>query len=97
MLIGPRGEPVLIDIEATMFFDVEWEHAFLELRFGEDYPALRTVELDPERLAFYRLVHYLSLIAGPLQLIESDFPNAGFMRDIAEGNAVRALGEIGLG
>jgi hypothetical protein len=97
VLIGPAGEPVLIDIEATMFFDVEWEHAFLELRFGDLYPALRTVPLDPERLALYRLVHYLSLVAGPLQLIEGDFPNAAFMREIAEGNALRALGEVGLG
>ena len=40
LLIGPAGEPVLVDIEAAMFFDVEWEHAFLELRFGELYPAL---------------------------------------------------------
>src|SRR5687768_7551756 len=30
VLIGPAGEPVLVDIEAAMFFDVEWEHAFLE-------------------------------------------------------------------
>jgi hypothetical protein len=94
VLIGPAGEPVLIDIEATMFFDVEWEHAFLELRFGDLYPALRTVPLDPARLALYRLVHYLSLVAGPLQLIEGDFPNAAFMRQIAEGNAQRALREI---
>ncbi|WP_433723485.1 phosphotransferase [Actinoplanes sp. CA-051413] len=96
VLIGPGGEPVLIDIEATMFFDVEWEHAFLELRFGPLYPALRTVELDAARLALYRLVHYLSLVAGPLQLIEGDFPHAEFMREIAEGNALRALGEIGV-
>ncbi|GAA3343986.1 phosphotransferase [Amorphoplanes nipponensis] len=94
VLIGPAGEPVLIDIEAAMFFDVEWEHAFLELRFGAHYPALRTVEPDPARLALYRLVHYLSLVAGPLQLIEGDFPNAAFMREIAEGNARRALGEV---
>jgi hypothetical protein len=97
VLIGPAGEPVLVDIEAAMFFDVEWEHAFLELRFGELYPALRTVPLDPDRLALYRLVHYLSLVAGPLQLIEGDFPNAAFMRRIAEGNAQRALGEVGIG
>jgi hypothetical protein len=96
VLIGPGGEPVLIDIEATMFFDVEWEHAFLELRFGPLYPALRTVELDAARLALYRLVHYLSLVAGPLQLIEGDFPHAEFMREIAEGNALRALAEIGV-
>ena len=97
VLIGPAGEPVLIDIEATMHFDVEWEHAFLELRFGPLYPALRTVELDPDRLALYRLVHYLSLVAGPLQLIEGDFPDVTFMREIAEGNAQRALHEVGLG
>ncbi len=96
VLIGPAGEPVLVDIEAAMFFDVEWEHAFLELRFGEHYPTLRTVPLDPARLALYRLVHYLSLVAGPLQLIEGDFPNAEFMREIAEGNARRALGEVGI-
>jgi hypothetical protein len=96
VLIGPAGEPVLVDIEATMFFDVEWEHAFLELRFGDDYPALHTVPLDPARLSFYRLVHYLSLVAGPLQLIEGDFPNVSFMREIAEGNALRALDEVGL-
>jgi hypothetical protein len=96
VLIGPGGEPVLIDIEGTMYFDVEWEHAFLELRFGSLYPALRTVELDPARLGFYRLVHYLSLVAGPLQLIEGDFPHAEFMREIAEGNALRALGEVGV-
>ena len=96
VLIGPAGEPVLVDIEAAMFFDVEWEHAFLELRFGELYPALRTVPLDPDRLALYRLVHYLSLVAGPLQLIEGDFPNVSFMREIAEGNALRALDEVGL-
>ncbi len=96
VLISRGGEPVLIDIEASMFFDVEWEHAFLELRFGELYPALRTVELDPARLALYRLVHYLSLVAGPPQLIEADFPDVAFMRGIAEGNALRALAEVGL-
>jgi hypothetical protein len=94
VLIGPAGEPVLIDIEAAMFFDVEWEHAFLELRFGSLYPALLTVPLDPARLALYRLVHYLSLVAGPLQLIEGDFPKVAFMREIAEANARRALREI---
>lgn len=94
VLIGPAGEPVLIDIEGSMFFDVEWEHAFLELRFGPLYPALRTVPLDPARLAHYRLVHYLSLVAGPLQIIEGDFPNVAGMRSIAEDNTRRALGEI---
>lgn len=28
MLVDRAGQPVLIDIEGLMFFDVEWEHAF---------------------------------------------------------------------
>jgi len=39
-------------------------------------------------------VHYLSLVAGPLQLIEGDFTDVDWMRSIAEDNTRRALGEI---
>jgi hypothetical protein len=37
VLIDAQGAPVLIDIEGLMFFDAEWEHAFLRLRFGRHY------------------------------------------------------------
>jgi len=95
VMVGPAGEPVLIDIEATMFFDVEWEHAFLELRFGPLYPQLDPVPLDQDRLSFYRLVMYLSLVAGPLLMIDGgDFPYPEGMRAIAEDNIRRTLAEL---
>lgn len=94
VLMDSAGEPVLIDIDGATVFDVEWEHAFLELRFGADYPALRTVELDPARMALYRLVHYLSLVAGPLLLLDGDFPDREPMLKIAEWNTERVLAEL---
>jgi len=97
VMVDAAGEPVLIDIEATRFFDVEWEHAFLELRFGPHYPMLRTVPLDPARLQLSRLVEYLSLVAGPLLLLDGDFPHRDFMLEIAEVNADRALACLGGG
>ena len=97
VMINSAGEVVLIDIEATMFFDVEWEHAFLELRFGPHYSMLSTVPLDPARRQLSRLVQYLSLVAGPLLLLDGDFPHRDFMLGIAEGNADRALACLGGG
>ena len=94
VMVDDAERPVLIDIEGTMFFDVEWEHAFLQLRFGPLYPELRTVELDPDRMLLYRLTQYLSLVAGPLLLIEGDFPRAEGMREIAEWNIPRVLAEL---
>ena len=91
VLIDEAGEPALIDIEATMHFDVEWEHAFLELRFGPLYPMLRTVPLDPARMQLSRLVQYLSLVAGPLLLLDGDFPRRDFMQEIAAWNTERVL------
>jgi hypothetical protein len=94
VLIDDAGRPVLIDIEGTMRFDPEWEHAFLTLRFGELYPALHTVPLDEDRLRLCRLTQYLSLVAGPLLLLDGDFPAADGMRDIAEWNIPRVLDEL---
>ena len=91
MLIDERGEPVLIDIEGLMFFDVEWEHVFLRLRFGEHYRLLREDGLDEERLRFYRLAMHLSLIAGPLRLLDGDFPDREPRLRIVEYNIDKAL------
>ncbi|MFC7481532.1 phosphotransferase [Luedemannella flava] len=38
VLIDRAGRPVLVDIEGLLFFDVEWEHAFTRMRFGDAYP-----------------------------------------------------------
>ncbi len=86
------GDLALIDIEGLMYFDVEWEHVFLRLRFGRHYDALRTDGLDEDRLHLYRLAMHLSLVAGPLRLLEvGDFHDPEFMRGIAEHNLQQAL------
>ncbi|MFD7392326.1 phosphotransferase family protein [Streptomyces sp. NPDC059852] len=91
VLVGATGRPVLIDIEGLMYFDVEWEHVFLELRFGERYQALSRPGLDPARLDLYTLATHLSLVAGPLRLLDGDFPHRDVMRGIADHNAGAAL------
>ncbi|MFE3035417.1 phosphotransferase family protein [Streptomyces canus] len=93
VLLDDRGRPALIDIEGLMYFDAEWEHVFLRLRFHERYDVLRAParDLDEDRLRLYRLALHLSLVAGPLRLIEGDFPNPEWMREIAEYNLVRVL------
>ncbi|MDX6347070.1 MAG: hypothetical protein QOF84_1860 [Streptomyces sp.] len=91
VLVDRHGQPVLIDIEGLMFFDVEWEHAFLRLRFGEHYRWLDHSDLDERRLTFYTLAMRLSLVAGPLRLLDGDFPDRDAMRGIAEHNLREAL------
>ncbi|MGC4868529.1 phosphotransferase family protein [Micromonospora sp. DT53] len=94
VLVTPTGEPVVIDIEGLSYFDVEWEHAWLQMRFGEAYPALRPVDLDPDRLELYRYAQVLSLIEGPLRIADTDFPDRRWMRDLAEWNITKALAAI---
>jgi Phosphotransferase enzyme family len=91
VLVDSRGHPVLIDIEGVMFFDTEWEHAFAGLRFGEHYRWLRPGGLDDRRLRFYRLALHLSLIAGPLRLLDGDFPDREPMMRIVAFNVEQAL------
>lgn len=91
VLIDAHGQPLLIDIEGLMFFDVEWEHVFLELRFGEHYRRLWRPGLDPARLRFYRLAMRLSLVAGPLRLLDGDFPDRELMLGIVEWNLQQVL------
>lgn len=94
VLVTSSGEPVVIDIEGLAYFDVEWEHAWLQMRFGDAYAALRPVDLDPHRLELYRYAQVLSLIEGPLRIADTDFPNRQWMLDLAERNIVKALAAI---
>ncbi|MFD9067514.1 phosphotransferase family protein [Kitasatospora purpeofusca] len=91
VLVDRLGQPVLIDIEGLMFFDVEWEHVFLRIRFGEHYQWLNRGGLDERRLAFYMLAMRLSLVAGPLRLLDGDFPDRDFMMGIVEYNLQQVL------
>ena len=84
----------MIDIEGLTYFDVEWEHAWLRMRFGDAYPLLRPVDLDPHRLEFYRYAQVLSLIEGPLRIADTDFPNRQWMLDLAERNIKKALAAL---
>jgi len=93
VLVSPAGEPVIIDFEGLTYFDVEWEHAWLQLRFGTAYPALRPVGLDPDRLELYRFAQTLSLIEGPLRIANTDFPNRQWMLDLAERNITKVLAD----
>lgn len=92
VLVDGEGEPVLIDIEGLMYFDVEWEHAFLKMRFKYHYPPLRADLLDEDRLRLYRLALHLSLTAVPMRLAGSDYPERDFMIEIAVAHARAALG-----
>lgn len=91
VLVDRLGDPVLIDIEGMMFFDVEWEHVFLKIRFGEYYRWFDRPGLDRQRLRFYELAMRLSLVAGPLRILDGDFPDRAGMAEIAEHNLRRAL------
>ncbi|WP_329586263.1 aminoglycoside phosphotransferase family protein [Kitasatospora sp. NBC_01250] len=91
VLVDRFGQPVLIDIEGLMFFDAEWEHAFLRIRFGSHHQRLDPGGLDEQRLECYLLAMRLSLVAGPLRLLDGDFPDRDFMRGIAEHNLQQAL------
>ncbi|MEU8071486.1 MULTISPECIES: aminoglycoside phosphotransferase [unclassified Micromonospora] len=94
VLVTPAGEAVMIDFEGLAYFDVEWDHAWLQMRFGETYPALRPVDLDPHRLELYRYAQTLSLIEGPLRIADTDFPDRKWMLDLAEWNINKALAAI---
>jgi hypothetical protein len=91
VLIDRQGRPVLIDIEDLMYFDVEWEHVFLKIRLHDDYRQLAVEGLDEDRIALYLLAQRLSLTAGPLRLLDGDFPDREFMQDIAEWNLNQVL------
>ncbi|MFF7158511.1 phosphotransferase [Streptomyces sp. NPDC008139] len=104
VLVDAHGTPVLIDVEGLMYFDVEWEHAFLRIRFGDHYarllpgrpapgrgPGRGGAELDGRRLRFYALAMRLSLVAGPLRLLDGDFPDRDFMLGIVEHNLRESL------
>jgi hypothetical protein len=81
----------MIDFEGLAYFDVEWDHAWLRMRFGDMYPALRPVDLHPHRLELYRYPQTLSLIEGPLRIADTDFPNRQWILYLAESNTLKAL------
>ncbi len=95
VLLDGDGQPVLIDIEGLTFFDVEWEHAFLRLRFKPaQYRLLALPAPDEARVSFYVLAQRISLIEGPLRIADTDYPDRDWMLDLAEYQVDRVLAEL---
>jgi hypothetical protein len=91
VLLDRHGEPVLIDIEGAMYFDVEVEHVWMRMRFGEHYAKLRRDGLDEDRLRLYQLCMHLDLVAGPLRIAGTAHPEHEWFRSLAERHLQRAL------
>jgi len=91
VLLDRRGEPVLIDIEGAMYFDVEAEHVWMRLRFGGHYAKLSRGGLDEDRLRFYQLCMHLALVAGPLRIAGTSHPEREWFRSLAEHHLQRVL------
>jgi hypothetical protein len=91
VMVDRRGEPVLIDIEGTNYFDVEREHVWTRMRFGEHYAPLSPGGLDEDRLRFYQLCLHVDLVAGPLRMAGSSHPEREWFRSLAEYHLQRAL------
>ncbi|WP_051084537.1 phosphotransferase family protein [Gracilibacillus lacisalsi] len=82
VLVNDHFDPYLIDIEGASFFDIEHEHSFLQLRFGDYYRYLKIDNLDPNRMLFYRFHHHISLISGGLKLLHRGFPDQEFAKGL---------------
>ncbi|GIP35662.1 aminoglycoside phosphotransferase [Paenibacillus sp. J2TS4] len=91
ILVNEKLNPLLIDIEGAMYFDIEHEHSFLEFRFGDFYRYLKNDALDPDRMLFYRFHHHISLTSGGLKLLHRGFPDQQFAKDLAEHHSKYAL------
>jgi len=91
VLLDRCGDPVLIDIEGTMYFDAEVEHTWTRMRFGEHYAKLRPAGLDEDRLRFYQLCMHLDLVAGPLRIADTNHPEREWFRGLAERHLQRVL------
>lgn len=91
VFVNKKLEPYLIDIEGAMFYDIEYEHSFLVLRFGEHYRFLKNENLDRSRMLFYKLYHHISCTAGGLKLLHRGHPNKKLAKEIADYNYRSAL------
>jgi hypothetical protein len=91
ILLDRNGDPVMIDIEGLKYFDPEWEHVFVRMRFGQNYSRLINPALDPARLSFYQLAWHLNLVAGPLRVADTGHPERDWFLELAEYHLGQAL------
>jgi len=97
VLLTQEREPVIIDIEGLTYFDVEWEHAFLRIRFKPAHLAAMCLgPRDEDRVAFYVLAQRISLIEGPLRIAATDYPDRDWMLALADYQLGRVLAELSM-
>lgn len=90
-LVDDSGAVVLLDVDNCEYHDLEREHAYLRIRFGEHYPALSCPGLDPQRMEFYTLCLHLSIAWGHRRLYTRGYPDPDSLREIYERHISRAL------
>lgn len=91
LIINNNLDPYVIDIEGAEFFDIEHEHSFLQIRFGDYYKFFENDTLDPNRMLFYRYHHYISITAGFLKLLHRGFPNQQLAKSVIKLQSENAL------
>ncbi|NJJ42010.1 phosphotransferase [Paenibacillus apii] len=91
VLVDNQLRPWLIDIEGAMFFDPEYEHSFMEFRFDNYRRYLKHTQLDPHRMAFYKLYHHISYSAGPHRLLQRGYPDSELVKQIMAFNTQSAF------
>lgn len=93
-IVNNKLVPYVIDIEGAEFFDIEYEHSFLRIRFGDHYHFFDNDTLDPYRMLFYQYYHHISLTAGFLKLLHRGFPNQQFAESVIKHQSENALSFI---
>ncbi|WP_189093418.1 phosphotransferase family protein [Deinococcus ruber] len=99
-ILIPAGTtaPSFIDLDGAHYFDVEAEHALLTVRFGDDlYTQFLTradLELDPARMAFYRLALYVSFVYAGSQFLASGYPDREWAEGLFDYNLKQVMAAI---
>ncbi|SDW45089.1 phosphotransferase family protein [Paenibacillus sp. CF384] len=91
ILLNESLEPYFIDIEGAEFFDLEYEHSFLQFRFPNYEQYLSRDDLDEQRLRFYRFCHHISCASGGLKLLQRGFPDRQLAMEIHASNLAQTL------
>jgi hypothetical protein len=72
VLVDKYDNAYLIDIEGGKYCDLEEEISFLNIRFGSLLENLE-IDLDSDRMEFYRIRHCLNNLSGAIQLKLKDY------------------------
>lgn len=91
VMVDDNLKPYLIDIECLMYFDVEYEHSFMEFRFDNYNDYLKEEDLDPIRLRFYKLHHHIACVTGACKLLSRGYPDKDELEGMIEYNLREAL------